>query len=77
MEFTCTTTVSQTMFRNLEYFSQTSNLEKLRNVITTYVWENLDEGYMQVIFYGQFRSEQMRGGGVCKNVLNLQPPPSP
>ena len=36
------------VFRNLEYFSCTMNLEKLRNVITTYVWENLDEGYMQV-----------------------------
>ena len=34
--------------RNLPYFSRTSNLDKLRNVITTYVWENLEEGYMQV-----------------------------
>ena len=33
--------------RNLSYFSD-KNLEKLRNVITTYVWENLDIGYMQV-----------------------------
>ncbi|XP_023324524.1 small G protein signaling modulator 2 isoform X2 [Eurytemora carolleeae] len=33
--------------RNLEYFSQPINLEKLRNVITTYVWENLEDGYMQ------------------------------
>ena len=33
--------------RNLAYFTDT-NLEKLRNVITTYVWENLDVGYMQV-----------------------------
>ncbi|TRY80317.1 hypothetical protein TCAL_11740 [Tigriopus californicus] len=32
--------------RNLAYFTDT-NLEKLRNVITTYVWENLDVGYMQ------------------------------
>ena len=23
------------------------NLEKLRNIITTYVWDNLDVGYMQ------------------------------
>ncbi len=34
--------------RNLPYFSRTSNLDKLRNIITTYVWENLEEGYMQV-----------------------------
>ena len=33
--------------RNLSYFTN-ENLEKLRNVITTYVWENLDIGYMQV-----------------------------
>ena len=33
--------------RNMSYFSD-KNLEKLRNVITTYVWENLDIGYMQV-----------------------------
>ena len=33
--------------RNLSYFTD-GNLEKLRNVITTYVWENLDIGYMQV-----------------------------
>ena len=33
--------------RNLSYFTD-KNLEKLRNVITTYVWENLDIGYMQV-----------------------------
>eukprot|EP00095_Tigriopus_kingsejongensis_P009030 maker-scaffold458_size165745-snap-gene-0.19 protein:Tk09030 transcript:maker-scaffold458_size165745-snap-gene-0.19-mRNA-1 annotation:"hypothetical protein BRAFLDRAFT_123347" len=32
--------------RNLAYFTD-ANLEKLRNVITTYVWENLDVGYMQ------------------------------
>jgi hypothetical protein len=37
------------VFRNLPYFSRTSNLDKLRNIITTYVWENLDEGYMQVM----------------------------
>ena len=34
--------------RNLPYFLTLSNLEKLRNIITTYVWENLDIGYMQV-----------------------------
>jgi hypothetical protein len=34
--------------RNLPYFLTLSNLDKLRNVITTYVWENLDIGYMQV-----------------------------
>ena len=33
--------------RNLAYFTL-PNLEKLRNIITTYVWENLDVGYMQV-----------------------------
>lgn len=33
--------------RNLSYFAN-ANLEKLRNIITTYVWENLDVGYMQV-----------------------------
>lgn len=33
--------------RNHPYFS-TANLEKLRNVITTYVWDNLEVGYMQV-----------------------------
>lgn len=32
--------------RNLAYFTP-QNLEKLRNVITTYVFENLDVGYMQ------------------------------
>lgn len=34
--------------RNLAFFAAPSNLEKLRNVITTYVWDNLDVGYMQV-----------------------------
>ena len=40
--------------RNLAFFSQPSNLEKLRNVITTYVWDNLDVGYMQVIHKLEF-----------------------
>ena len=34
--------------RNHPYFTL-ANLEKLRNIITTYVWENLDVGYMQVM----------------------------
>ena len=51
--------------RNLPYFQQQHNLDKvpawspnppqsnlqplqLRNVVTTYVWQNLDIGYMQV-----------------------------
>ena len=33
--------------RNLAFFAIPSNLDKLRNVITTYVWDNLDIGYMQ------------------------------
>ena len=33
--------------RNHPYFTNLSNLEKLRNIITTYVWDNLDVGYMQ------------------------------
>ena len=45
--------------RNLAYFTL-ANLEKLRNIITTYVWENLDVGYMQVKlncdFLGDFYS---------------------
>lgn len=32
--------------RNMAYFTG-ANLEKLRNVITTYVWDNLEIGYMQ------------------------------
>ena len=32
--------------RNHPYFTL-PNLEKLRNIITTYVWDNLDVGYMQ------------------------------
>ena len=34
--------------RTLEYFSRQENLERLRNIVTTYVWEHLDIGYMQV-----------------------------
>ena len=33
--------------RNLPYFTQQQNLDKLRNIVTTYVWENLEVGYMQ------------------------------
>ncbi|XP_024944502.1 small G protein signaling modulator 1 isoform X2 [Cephus cinctus] len=33
--------------RNYWYFAPTDNLEKLRNVMCTYVWERLDAGYMQ------------------------------
>lgn len=32
--------------RNYVYFTQT-NLEKLRNIVCTYVWENIDIGYIQ------------------------------
>ena len=32
--------------RNHPYFVP-ANLEKLRNVITTYVWDHMDVGYMQ------------------------------
>ena len=41
--------------RNHPYFNLT-NLDKLRNIITTYVWENLDVGYMQV---------RITGNGIC------------
>ena len=34
--------------RNHPYFTQQQNLDKLRNIVTTYVWENLEIGYMQV-----------------------------
>ena len=34
--------------RTLEYFSRQENLERLRNIVTTYVWDHLDIGYMQV-----------------------------
>ncbi|KAI1293827.1 Small G protein signaling modulator 2 [Halotydeus destructor] len=33
--------------RNFWYFADKDNLEKLRNVMCTYVWENLDQGYVQ------------------------------
>ncbi|XP_023018015.2 small G protein signaling modulator 1 isoform X2 [Leptinotarsa decemlineata] len=33
--------------RNYWYFSEKDNLDKLRNVMCTYVWEHLDIGYMQ------------------------------
>ncbi|KAJ8312140.1 hypothetical protein KUTeg_009513 [Tegillarca granosa] len=33
--------------RNYWYFSSSSNLDKLRNVMCTYVWEHLDIGYVQ------------------------------
>ena len=34
--------------RTLEYFSRQENLDRLRNIVTTWVWEHLDTGYMQV-----------------------------
>ena len=33
--------------RGLDYFMDQSNLDTLRNIVTTYVWEHLDVGYMQ------------------------------
>ncbi|XP_020707014.2 small G protein signaling modulator 1 isoform X2 [Athalia rosae] len=33
--------------RNYWYFAPPDNLEKLRNIMCTYVWERLDVGYMQ------------------------------
>ena len=33
--------------RNVPYFQLQHNLDKLRNVVTTYVWQNLEVGYMQ------------------------------
>ena len=36
--------------RTLDYFSRQENLERLRNIVTTYVWDHLDIGYMQVLF---------------------------
>lgn len=33
--------------RNHPYFAQESNLEKLRNIMMTYVWERLNIGYIQ------------------------------
>ena len=35
--------------RGLEYFKDQANLDTLRNIVTTYVWDHLDIGYMQVI----------------------------
>ena len=35
--------------RTLEYFSSQENLDRLRNIVTTYVWDHLDTGYMQVV----------------------------
>ena len=35
--------------RTLEFFSRQDNLDRLRNIVTTYVWEHLDTGYMQVV----------------------------
>lgn len=34
--------------RNHWYFVQAGNLDKLRNVICSYVWRHLEVGYMQV-----------------------------
>lgn len=33
--------------RNIDYFVSNDNLDKLRNVMCTYVWEHLDVGYVQ------------------------------
>lgn len=33
--------------RGLEYFKDQANLDTLRNIVTTYVWDHLDIGYMQ------------------------------
>ena len=33
--------------RGMEYYSDQKNLDILRNIVTTYVWEHLDIGYMQ------------------------------
>lgn len=33
--------------RNFWYFKDVSNLDKLRNVMCTYVWQHLDVGYVQ------------------------------
>ena len=33
--------------RNYYYFMEKDNLEKLRNIMCTYVWEHLDQGYVQ------------------------------
>ena len=34
--------------RGLDYFKDQANLETLRNIVTTYVWDHLEIGYMQV-----------------------------
>ena len=36
--------------RGLHYFSDPGHLDTLRNIVTTYVWEHLDTGYMQVLY---------------------------
>lgn len=33
--------------RSSAYFTKTKNLEKLKSVMCTYVWRNLNEGYTQ------------------------------
>lgn len=33
--------------RQLPFFMNSKNLEKLRNIICTYVWKNLQNGYVQ------------------------------
>lgn len=33
--------------RNNSYFTSQANLDKLRNIMCTYVWENIDVGYIQ------------------------------
>ena len=35
--------------RGLHYFSDPGHLDTLRNIVTTYVWEHLETGYMQVL----------------------------
>ena len=35
--------------RGLHYFSDPGHLDTLRNIVTTYVWDHLDTGYMQVL----------------------------
>lgn len=36
--------------RNHEYFTTAENLEKLQNIMCSYVWRHLEPGYMQVAF---------------------------
>lgn len=33
--------------RQYTYYAKTENREKLKNVLCTYVWRNMDDGYMQ------------------------------